>query len=64
MREAIENLCNFIEPTIISLGLLKYIKIIKEILDKGTGTIRQRELCNNSNNFKYMLQSLKETFHQ
>ena len=64
MREAIENLCNFIEPTIISLGSEKYIKIIKEILDKGTGTTRQRELCNNSNNFKYMLQSLKETFHQ
>ena len=64
MREAIENLCNFIERTIISLGSEKYIKIIKEILDKGTGTTRQRELCNNSNNFKYMLQSLKETFHQ
>jgi carboxylate-amine ligase len=63
MREAIENLCNLIEPTIISLGSAKYIKIIKEILDKGAGSIRQRELCNNSNNFKYMLQFLKEAFH-
>ena len=63
MREAIENLCNFVEPTIIFLGSAKYIKIIKEILDKGTGSIRQRKLCNNSNNFRYMLQFLKETFY-
>ena len=64
MREAIENLCNLIEPTIISSGSSKYIKIIKEVLDKGTGSIKQRKLYNNSNNFKYMLQILKETFYQ
>ena len=62
MRKAIENLCDLVEPTLISLGSGKYIKIIENILKKGTGSNKQRELYSTSNNFKYMIRLLKEQF--
>ena len=61
-QEAIGNLCKLIEPAMITLGLTKYIKIIEEILIKGTGSSRQRQLYERSSNFKYMIKSLKEQF--
>ena len=64
MNKAIENLCNLIEPAIISLRLTKYNRIIEEILKQGTGTTKQRELYYSSGNFKYMIQSLKEKFYE
>ena len=64
IKKAIENLCKLIEPTMISLGLTKYIKIIEDILNKGTGATTQRILYKNSGNFKYMIQTLKEQFYQ
>jgi hypothetical protein len=48
----------------VSLGSAKYIKTIKEILNQGTGAKKQRELYNSSDNFEYMLQSLKKIFYQ
>ena len=62
IKEAIENLCKLIEPAMITLGLTKYIKIIEDILIKGTGSSRQRQLYERSSNFKYMIKSLKEQF--
>jgi carboxylate-amine ligase len=64
MRKAIENLCDSVEPTLISLGSEKYVKIIEKILKKGTGSNKQRELYSASNNFKHMIRLLKEQFYQ
>ena len=64
IRKAIENLCNLIEPMMISLGSAKYIKTIENILIKGTGATKQREYFKNSGNFKHMIRSLKEQFYQ
>ena len=64
MRSAIGNLCKLIEPNMISLGLTKYIKIIEDILIKGTGSTTQRKLYDRSGRFEYMIQSLKEQFYQ
>ena len=63
IKEAIENLCKLIEPTMITLGLTKYIKIIEDILLNGTGSSTQRQLYESSRNFKYMIKSLKEQFY-
>ena len=64
MRKAIENFCKLVEPAINSLGSAKYIKTIEEILSQGTGSTKQRKLYNGSNDFNYMLKSLKELFYQ
>ena len=64
IRKAIENLCNLIEPIMISLKSIKYIKVVEEILNQGTGATKQRELYKSSGNFKYMIQSLKEQFYE
>jgi len=64
IKQAIENLCILVEPTIISLGLTKYFKTIEDILINGTGATIQRKLYNNSGNFEYMIQSLREKFYQ
>jgi len=64
MRKAIENLCILVEPAIVYLGSKKYFNILEEILNSGTGSTKQRELCNSSKNFEYVLQSLKELFYQ
>ena len=64
VRKAIENLCNLIEPAMISLKTIKYIKVIEEILRQGTGAKKQRELYERSGNFKYMIQSLQEKFYE
>jgi len=63
MKEAINNLCEFVESSSIFLGSSKYIITIQEILNQGTGTIKQRELYNSSNSFEYMLQYLKKIFY-
>ena len=52
IRKAIENLCNLTEPIMVSLGSVKYIRIIEDILMQGTGATKQRELYENSGNFK------------
>ena len=64
IRKAIENLCNLIEPIMVSSGSKKYIRSIEEILSQGTGATKQRELYKKSGNFKYMIQSLKEQFYE
>jgi len=64
MRKAIENLYTLIEPVINSLGSTKYVKTIEEILNQGTGTTKQRKLYESSNDFTYMLKSLKDLFYQ
>ena len=64
MRKAIENLYMLVEPAFNSLGSTKYIKTIEEILNQGTGTTKQRELYYSSNDFNYMLKSLKDLFYQ
>ena len=64
MRKAIENLYTLVEPVINSLGSTKYVKTIEEILNQGTGTIKQRKLYESSNDFTYMLKSLKDLFYQ
>jgi carboxylate-amine ligase len=64
IREAINQLCELIEPTMTSLGLIKYIKTIEDILKIGTGSTRQRKLYNHSSSFEYMIRSLKEQFYQ
>ena len=64
MRKAIESLFTLIEPALNSLGSTKYIKTIEEILNQGTGSTKQRKLYNSSNDFKYMLKSLRQLFYQ
>ena len=64
IREAINQLCELIEPTMTSLGLKKYIKTIEDILKIGTGSTRQRQLYSHASSFKYMIRSLKEQFYQ
>ena len=64
MRKAIENLYTLIEPVINSLGSTKYVKTIEEILNQDTGTTKQRKLYESSNDFTYMLKSLKDLFYQ
>ena len=63
IRQAIENLCVLVEPTMNSLNLTKYIKIIEDILTKGTGASVQRNYYKNSGNFEYMLRTLIEQFY-
>ena len=63
VREAINNLCKFVESSSTFLGSSKYIKTIQEILNQGTGATKQRKLYNSSNNFEYMLQYLKKLFY-
>ena len=64
IRKAIENLYLLIEPAIISLGSKKYFGTLEKILNSDAGSTRQRKIYNSSNNFKYMLKSLKEQFYQ
>ena len=64
IRKAIENLCIMIEPAVITLGSKKYIKTVEEILNQGTGSTKQRMLYNKSNDFGYMMKSLKDLFYQ
>ena len=64
VRKAIENLCNLIEPIMVSLGSIKYIRVIEDILMQGTGATKQRELYESSGNFKNMIQCLKEQFYE
>jgi carboxylate-amine ligase len=63
MRKAIENLYTLVEPAFNSLSSVKYAKTIEVILNQGTGTTKQRKLYNSSNDFNYMLKSLKELFY-
>ena len=63
IKKAIENLCNLLEPTMISLGSEKYLTIIKKILINGTGATMQRNLFKKDNNFERMIKSLKEQFY-
>jgi len=63
VQKAIENLCNLLEPTMISLGSEKYINVVEKILIKGTGATLQRSLFKKNANFQYMIQSLKEQFY-
>ena len=64
MRKAIENLCNFIEPTMSTLKSTKYIKTIEDILKQGTGSTIQRDLYKKSGSFEYMIKTIKEQFYQ
>ena len=64
MKQAIENLCKLIEPTIIALDLTKYIKIVEDILVHGTGATIQRQLFQSSGNFEHMIRCLREQFYQ
>ena len=63
MRKAIENLYTLVEPAFNSLSSVKYAKTIEVILNQGTGTTKQRKLYNSSNDFNYMLKSLKGLFY-
>ena len=63
IRKAIEDLCNLVEPTMISLGSAKYLKVIEEILITGTGTTKKREFFKTSGSFEFMIRSLKEQFY-
>ena len=63
IRKAIENLYTLVEPAFNSLSSVKYAKTIEVILNQGTGTTKQRKLYNSSNDFNYMLKSLKELFY-
>ncbi len=53
-----------IEPAVITLGSKKYIKTVEDILNQGTGSTKQRMLYNKSNDFGYMMKSLKDLFYQ
>ena len=64
MRKAIENLYMFVEPAIISLDSKKYFITLEKILNTDAGSTKQRKIYNSSNNFQYMLKSLKEQFYQ
>ena len=64
MRKAIENLYMFVEPAIISLDSKKYFNTLEKILNTDAGSTKQRKIYNSSNNFEYMLKSLKEQFYQ
>ena len=64
MRKAIENLYTLVEPAFNSLGSAKYIKTIEEILNHGTGSVKQRKLYSGSSDFKHMLKSLRQLFYQ
>ena len=64
MRKAIENLYTLVEPAFNSLGSAKYIKTIEEILNHGTGSVKQRKLYSSSSDFKHMLKSLRQQFYQ
>ena len=63
MRKAIENLYILVEPAIVSLGLKKYSNILKEILNTGTGSDKQRKFYASFKNFEHMLKNLKEQFY-
>ncbi|SVC22895.1 uncharacterized protein METZ01_LOCUS275749, partial [marine metagenome] len=64
IKQVIEDLCNFVEPVMVSLGTINYIDIIQEILKKGTGASYQRNTFNKSGSFEYMIQSMLEQFYQ
>ena len=64
IKKAIEDLCNLIEPAMVSLGSAKYVKVIEEILIHGTGASKKRDIFKKSGKFEYMIQSMKERFYQ
>ena len=64
IKKAIEDLCNLIEPAMVSLGSAKYVKVIEEILIHGTGASQKRDIFKKSGKFEYMIQSMKERFYQ
>ena len=64
IKKAIEDLCNLIEPVMVSLGSAKYVKVIEEILIHGTGASKKRDIFKKSGKFEYMIQSMKERFYQ
>ena len=53
-----------VEPAFDSLGSTKYIKTMEKILNQDSGSTKQGKLYNSSNDFNYMLKSLKELFYQ
>jgi len=64
IKKAIEDLCNLIEPVMISLGSAKYVRVIEEILIQGTGASQKRDIFKKSGKFEYMIKSMKERFYQ
>ena len=64
IKKAIEDLCHLVEPIMVSLGTTKYIAVIQEILERGTGALQQREIYNKSSSFEYMIKSMAEQFYQ
>ena len=64
IKKAIESLCELVEPKMVSLGSVKYIKVLDEILSKGDGATIKREMYNSSGSFEHMIRSLKEQFYQ
>ena len=48
----------------VSLGSVKYIKVLEKILTKGDGATKKREIFYNSGSFEYMIRSLKDQFYQ
>ena len=63
IRKAIEDLCKLVEPAMISLGSSKYFTTVEEILTKGTGSSKKRELFRTSKSFEFVIRSLKEQFY-
>ena len=64
IRKAIEDLCKLVEPIMISLGSAEYLITIEQILTKGTGSTKKRDLFKTSESFEFMISSLKEQFYQ
>ena len=64
IKKAIEDLCHLVEPIMASLGTTKYIAVIQEILERGTGALQQREIYNKFGSFEYMIKSMAEQFYQ
>ena len=63
IRKAIEDLCRFVEPVMASLGSSEYIRVIDDILKKGTGSNKKREIFSSLGSFEFMIRNLKEQFY-
>jgi len=64
IKKAIENLFLFVQPTMSSLGTEKYLSKLEEVLKGSAGSTIQRNLYKKSKDFKKIIKTLIEQFHQ
>lgn len=63
IREAVKEMLELVSPRAAELGGLRYLGVIYEILDNGTGAHAQRRIYSGSGDFRHMIAEMRERFY-